>query len=110
TEFDIVSSLFPLIPEYLFNAIGNFEGTKVNSRTKVVHAYGNGITAFFDQDPLLVHETLGLYTPDSNLFEKEINRVYEFDKKRANFGLHEINERFGESTKQQFVLTAFVAP
>ncbi len=110
TEFDIVSSLFPLIPEHLFNAINDFERIKVNHRTKIIHAYGNGITAFFDQDPLLVHETLGLYTPDSNLFENETNRVYEFDKKRANFGLFEINERFGESIEQQIVLTAFIAP
>lgn len=110
SEFDIVSSLFPLIPEHLFDAINDFERIKVNYRTKIIPAYGNGITAFFDQDPLLVHEMLGLYTPDSNLFEKEINRVYEFDKKRADFGLYEINEKFGASSKKHFVLTAFVAP
>lgn len=111
SEFDIVSSLFPLIPEYLFNAIDDFERTKVNDRTKVVQAYGNGITAFFDQDPLLVNETLGLYTADSSPFEKNINKVYQFDKKRANFGLMEINDRFGDrNSKEQIVFTAFVAP
>lgn len=110
-EFDIVSSLFPLIPEHLFKAIGNYEGTKVNDRTKVVHAYSNGITAFFDQDPLLVNQELGLYTPDSKLFEKDINRVYQFDNKRSNFGLMEINERFGyKNSKEQNVITAFVVP
>ena len=51
TEFDIVSSLFPLIPEHLFNAIGNSEGTKVNDRVKVVHAFSNGITSFFRPRP-----------------------------------------------------------
>lgn len=111
SEFDIVSSLFPLIPEHLFNAIGNFDGAKVNSRVRVVHAYSNGITAFFDQDPLLVNETLGLYTPNSNLFEKDVNRVYQFDNKRSNFGLMEINDRFGNNnSKEQIVITAFVAP
>ncbi|WP_347160082.1 HD domain-containing protein [Pontibacter chitinilyticus] len=111
SEFDIVSSLFPLIPEHLFNAIGDFERVKVNDRTKVVHAYGNGITAFFDQDPLLVNETLGLYTADSNYFEKNVNSVYQFDKKRANFGLMEIRDRIGDrNSKEQIVLTAFVAP
>jgi len=111
SEFDIVSSLFPLIPEHLFNAIDNFEGTKVNDRVRVVHAYSNGITAFFDQDPLLVNKTLGLYTPDSSPFEKDINRVYQFDKKRANFGLLEINDRFGNrNPKEHIVITAFVAP
>lgn len=111
SEFDIVSSLFPLIPEHLFNAVGDYEGTKVNDRTKIVHAYGNGITAFFDQDPLLVDESLGLYTADSSPFEKNINRVRQFDKKRASFGLMEVNDRFGDkSSKSQIVLTAFVAP
>lgn len=110
-EFDIVSSLFPLIPEHLFTSIGNYEGAKVNGRVRVVHAYNNGITAFFDQDPLLVNKVLGLYTPDSKLFEKDINRVYQFDNKRSNFGLMEINDRFDyKNTKEQNVITAFVAP
>lgn len=111
SDFDIVSSLFPLIPEHLFTAISKYEGSKVNDRTKVVHAYGNGITAFFDQDPLLVNETLGLYTPDSRLFEKDICRVYKFDNKRADFTLFEINNRFGDrDSNEQIVFTAFVTP
>lgn len=110
-EFDIVSSLFPLIPKNLFNALGNFDGTKVNDRVRIVHAYSNGITAFFDQDPLLVSETLGLYTPDSKLFEKETNRVYSFDMKRSTFGLMEINDRFGDrNSREQIVIVAFIAP
>lgn len=110
-EFDIVSSLFPLIPKHLFDALGNFKDTKVNDRVKIVHAYSNGITAFFDQDPLLVSETLGLYTPDSKLFEKETNRVYSFDKKRSTFGLMEINDRFGDrNSREQIVIVAFIAP
>lgn len=111
SEFDIVSSLFPLIPKQLFKAIGNYEGTKINDRTKVVHAYGNGITAFFDQDPVLVNERLGLYTADSSPFEKNANRVYQFDKKRANFGLMEINDCFEKkNSNEQIVVTAYVAP
>ncbi len=111
SEFDIVSSLFPLIPENLFNAIGRFDGTIVNNRVKVVHGYSNGITAFFDQDPLLVNETLGLYTPDSSFFEKDICRVYKFDNKRADFALNEINDRFNnKNIKEQIVITAYVAP
>ena len=111
SEFDIVSSLFPLIPEHLFITMDNLEGSKVNDRTKIVHGFSNGITAFFDQDPLLVNETLGLYTVDSTPFEKNVNRIYKFDKKRATFGLMEINDRWGDkNSKEQFVITAFVAP
>ncbi|SED23268.1 Histidine kinase-, DNA gyrase B-, and HSP90-like ATPase [Tenacibaculum sp. MAR_2009_124] len=110
-DFDIVSSLFPLIPKHLFNALETCEATKINDRTKIVHTYENGITAFFDQDPLLINETLGLYTADSRPFEKNVNRVYQFDKKRATFHLMEINNRFGDrSGKEQIVLTVFVAP
>lgn len=111
SEFDIVSSLYPLIPETLFNAIGNLEGSKVNDRVRVIHAYGNGITAFFDQDPLLVNEALGLYTPDSNFYKKDVNKVYQFDNKRSNFALMEINDRYGDrSSKEQLIITAFIAP
>lgn len=110
-DFDIVSSLFPLIPEHLFNAISKLEGSKINNRTKVVRAYGNGITAFFDQDPLLVNESLGLYRADSRPFEKNVNRIYQFDNKRSTFGLMEINDRFEDrNIKEKFVLTAFIAP
>lgn len=110
-EFDIVSSLFPLIPAHLFNAIRNCERDKVNDRTKIVYAYGNGITAFFDQDPLLVNDKLGLYTADSSPFEKNENRIYQFDKKRANFGLMEINDQLtNRNSMEQNVITAFVAP
>jgi hypothetical protein len=111
SEFDIVSTLFPLIPETLFNAIGNYDGRNVNDRVKVVHSYSNGITAFFDQDPVLVNETLGLYNPDSSFFREDINRVYQFHSKRANFGLMEINNRHGDrNSKERNIITAFVAP
>lgn len=111
SEFDIVSSLFPLIPEHLFNAIGNSEGAKINNRVKIIHGYSNGITAFFDQDPVLVSETLGLYSADSSPFDKNVNSVYQFDKKRALFGLMEINDRFGKrNAKEQIVISAFIAP
>ncbi len=111
SDFDIVSSLFPLIPENLFNALDTYKPIKTNDRTKIVHAYGNSITAFFDQDPLLINETLGLYTADSSPFEKNVNRVYQFDNKRSTFHLMEINNRFGDrNVKEQIVLTAFVAP
>jgi hypothetical protein len=110
-EFDIVSTLFPLIPEKLFKAISKYDGREVNGRAKLVHAYSNGITAFFDQDPLLVNETLGLYTPESSLFKEDVNRVYKFYNKRADFGLMEVHDRFGDrNSKKQIVITAFVAP
>ena len=111
SEFDIVSSLYPLIPERLFNAIRGIEGNKINDRTKIVHAYGNGITAFFDQDPLLVNEKFGLYTNNTRFFEKKVNRVNQFDNKRANIGLMEINDQFSDrNSKIQIVLTAFITP
>ena len=70
-----------------------------------------GSHLFFDQDPVLVNETLGLYTPDSSFFDKEVNRVYQFHNKRADFGLNEINGRFGNKNfKEQIVVTAFIAP
>lgn len=110
TEFDIVSSLSPLIPESLFDAIEPDDAIKINDRVKVVRDYSNRVTALFNQDPLLIKELLGLYESDTITFRRDINRVYEFEKKRASFGLTEINEKFIRGSTEFFVLTAYVAP
>jgi hypothetical protein len=111
SEFDIVSSLYPLIPEHLFNQIGSYDGQSINDRIKVIQAWGNGISAFFDQDPALVNESLGLYTSRSEPFGSKRNQIYRFENKRASFGLFEINERFeSRESKDRVVVTAFISP
>ena len=51
-----------------------------------------------------------MYESDTITFRRDINRVYEFEKKRASFGLTEINEKFIRGSTEFFVLTAYVAP
>lgn len=109
-EFDIVSSLYPIIPTHLFDSFASHESSRINERLRVVNSFSNGVTAFFDQDPALVHESLGMYTHTRDMFEKEVNTVYEFQNKRSGFWLNELN-RFGRpNASERTVVTAFIAP
>ncbi len=99
SEFDIVSSLYPLIPESLFDALAYEneweidENFVLNNRFKTIYNsdnlyYGGGspITNLFNQDPFLAYET--------------------FEVQRKPFDLFEIKQNF----REPFVITAFIAP
>ena len=96
SEYDIVSGVLPVIPPRLHTLLSKgdgFEAQKVNDRGLVLHAYSNGIAAFFDQDALLVHHELGIFSHDRSMFgdESTRNSVYNFQNRRTNFHLGELN-------------------
>jgi len=109
-EYDIVSNLYPLIPERLFNLLDKMHVQIVNERLKIVHAFSNGITAFFTQSPLLISETLGLYMTE-NSFGKKQNEIFNFERKCSRFALFELNERFYmNKQKEVYFLVVFISP
>lgn len=112
SDYDIISDLHPIIPNYLFDKINGLHGQKViNSNAKLIHSFSNGITAFFSQDPLLINEKLGLYIAERDSFGKKKESLYEFDKKRAKFNFASLNERFYFSKeKKRIVLSVYISP
>jgi len=113
-EYDIVSNLYPFMPPRLSSILNNDELPEFlqsNKKIKILHAYSNGITAFFTQNPLLINEKLGLYLEENDSFRKKKKQVYSFGKKRANFWLNEINERsYKNENMIRYILIVFIAP
>ena len=106
-EYDIIPNLLPVVPKRLFEAIIEEPKKMVLQKGKVLFRYDNGLTAFFNQDPLLINENLGLFSVDRSLFRKKSKKVYNFERRRYHFHLNEINQ-FESRYKNKKVNVLFV--
>lgn len=111
-DYDIVSECYPIVPKYLFEKIDSIEGhIKIRDRAKLVESFENGIAAFFNQSPLLINESLGLYVEERNSFGRKKNSIYNFERKRNKFQLFELNERAKYTkNKTRQVITVYISP
>lgn len=111
-EYDIVSNLYPLVPERLTDSLRRYE--RFNAEIKGVRAYrvhavSNGYIALFDQDPRLIHPVHGLYMIDKGIGGKPDKYIYEFDNKRKDFQFFDFGyDRMQD--KKGLMLLAFIAP
>jgi len=111
SDYDIISNLYPIIPDRLFDVINKGYIKQVNERVKQIHSFSNGITAFFKQNPFLINETLGLYFSEKDPYSREKDLIYNFEKKRAKIHLFELNEMFSKNkSKVKYVLTVYISP
>ncbi len=111
-EYDIVSNLYPLVPERLIKSLHSYE--HVNTLVKGtqayrVHACGNSYVALFDQDARLIHPVHGLYIIDTGFGYKPETYINAFDNKRKDlqffdFGYNRMQDKKG------MMLLAFIAP
>jgi len=109
-DYDIITSLYPLIPTKLFNLLDKLHVQEINNKIKIIHSFSNGLTAFFNQSPLLINENLGLYIEEKNWGESK-NSVYNFENKRAKINLFELNERYRKVlNEERYVLVVFISP
>ncbi len=112
-EYDIISNLYPLIPENLFCLLeGPYCRQNIDDRVKTLSLFSNGIMALFEQDSRLVHQSLGMYIKENSaLFRKKRSLVYQFENKRSSIPLYELNDRLrSNSSKKRYVITAFINP
>lgn len=110
-KYDIVSNLYPLIPQRLFNLLDRQTIQKVNDKAIILHSYSNGLTALFSQSPLLINERLGLYIEEKISLRDKKNNIYNFDKKRSSIGLFELNEKhLLLKNKEKYVLMVYISP
>lgn len=111
-EYDLISCLYPLVPERLTNALTRHE--RINQEIKgtcaySVSAYSNNYTALFDQDARTIHPVHGLYTIESHLGHKPETFINVFDRKSSNFQFFDFGyDRMQD--KKGMMLLAFVAP
>lgn len=111
-EYDIVSNLYPLVPERLTNSLVGLDSTNLRikgTRSYCVDAIGNAYVALFDQDARLVHPVHGLYSADNHFNHKPETYINKFDNRRADFQFFD----FGYNRmldKKGMMLLAFIAP
>jgi hypothetical protein len=115
-KFDVVSSIWPVIPSRLFEQMlgRRGESVQINDRTKCVYFFSNSLGAISQLDPLLIHQRLGIYGIKSPSFgeAKPISNVYRFEEARNNFWLHEIGWEWEKpvSERKNYLLIAYIAP
>jgi len=111
-EYDIISNLLPVIPKRLFDAYlkDHEQAEMCSQRGKLVYRLENGLTAFFKQNPLLINENIGIFCVKNHFTKQKTNSVYNFERRRAPFHLHEINQFEDMSkNKKHKVLFVFIA-
>lgn len=109
-EYDIVSSLYPMVPERLVNSLSSYSRHPINnSRAFSVHDVANSYTAFFTQDPRMINPSLGIYTCESHFGQKIENHIYRFDKKRSEFQFLDFGYD-NHKSKEWMMLMAYIAP
>jgi hypothetical protein len=115
-EYDIYSPVWPVIPNWLFEADGrgaHGETELITDRAKRVRHFGNSAAALAEQDPVTIHPTMGIYHLDEILWSQDEvrNRVYRFERAAANFWLSEINDwRPVHKGERRYVLAVYLAP
>ena len=107
-EYDIVTSMYPLVPERFFIAISDRYNKDIDERIKLIVDYGNHTSGLFSQSPLLIHPTMGMYIKGYSLNSKK-ERVYCFDQKRPEIHLGELHEE-DYYTKERKVVFIFIPP
>lgn len=110
-EFDIISNLYPIVPDYFYNIVVSY--CVLNDHLKKFSNFANGIAAFYEQNPLEIDEELGLYMEEHDRFGKKDVHIRTLNKKRSVFFLNEIRIpiKGGKVEKKyKLALTAFVAP
>lgn len=109
-EFDIISNLYPIVPERLVKTLTRHCNVEVkNSNAVCVNNYSNNFTAFFDQDARLVHPLYGMYTKERNIICKPDTYIHSFDVRRHNILLMDFG--FDKYThKDGIMLLSYIAP
>ena len=110
-EFDIISNLYPIVPDYFYNIVESY--CVLNDHLKKFSNFAKGIAAFYEQNPLEIDEELGLYMEEHDRFGKKDVHIRTLNKKRSVFFLNEIRIPIkGEKGEKNYklALTAFIAP
>ena len=111
-EYDVVSNLYPLVPERLIQSLETHE--RFNKKIKGTQAYrveaiGNSYVALFDQDARLIHPVHGLYMPEKRFGHKPETLINAFYMKRNNFQFIDFGyDRMQD--KKGMMLLAYIAP
>ncbi|MER2109256.1 MAG: ATP-binding protein [Solibacillus sp.] len=112
-EYDIISKVWPIIPERLYNIIQGFEIKDIiRDRSKTVSTSGNSLAGLVSTDPVLVHPIMGFFSKREDTYWKKSNWVGKFQHRKGGFWLFELNNHgdLVRQKKEDVALIAFISP
>ena len=112
-EYDIVSSLWPIVNPNLFEALNyEDENKQISNHCKYVSFSGNAIQAIANLDPVLISPDVGIGTITKDPHRRENNLVGRWENIQREFWLFELSNH-GELVREEHkspTLFAYIAP
>jgi len=117
SKYDMVSALWPFIPERLFNKILHNMKKDITNRSALLFTSRNTLGGVGELDPVLIHPKMGIYGYNNTswntftLGEKNKNLIGKFDNRIGDFWLFEINQpEVEDKQKHRYFLYTFISP
>ena len=112
-EYDVVSSLWPIVNPKLFNKLTCIsQQNSISSHCKLIDSSGNAIQAIARSNPTLINPKYGIGYRDNSSFNKDNINIGNPDKIAKGFWLFELSNH-GESEhkeKKSPTLFVYIAP
>ncbi|MFB4169015.1 hypothetical protein [Virgibacillus sp. JSM 102003] len=112
-EYDLISALWPIVPEKLFNRIQDF-GVRdiIEGRSKTTETSSNSLAGLAKTDPVLVHPVMGIFSKREDTYWKKSNWVGRFENPVGKFWLFELNHHGDliREISEDFFLFVFISP
>lgn len=112
-EYDLVSSLWPIINPFLFNALNDdYYIKEITSHCRSISNSGNGIAGIARLNPTLINPSYGIGMDNKSLFDQKRIVLSNPDSIAHNFWLFELTNHREETfeNNKSASLFAFIAP
>ncbi|PFP05758.1 HD domain-containing protein [Bacillus thuringiensis] len=112
-EYDLVSSLWPIVPERLYKKFNDFNIQDIIiGRSKTTDTSSNSLAGLAKIDPVLVHPIMGIFSKREDSFWRKSNWVGRFENPVAKFWLFELNQHGDliRENNEDFFLFVFIPP
>lgn len=112
SEYDIVTTLWPIVPDRLFNRIRKDSENRIidHKRAKQIHQLSNTLSGIYDLESVSIHPKIGLFKFDKSFPFDKVNRVGKFGTARTDYWFPEINGHYRKKQSKCYVVYAFISP
>lgn len=107
-EYDIISNLYPIVPERLITHLKCAKNI-TNSKAVTVPAYSNCYNELFFQDARLVNPGIGIYSADKKCGRKRDSYIHAFETMKSKFQCIDFEQSFPRG-KRCIPYLAYIAP
>ena len=117
-RYDLVSSLWPLVPERLFNKINDYRNTRNHgeaidaNRTKGIDSMGNGLMGIASIEPALVNPKFGISTCRDDGFGRKRSLIGLCENIQNMYWLFDLNDHgmLPREQKKDYALFVYINP